>query len=214
MNLKIDDRICAKNPFSVAEFEKEIVENTIAYEKQLVQKKLDAIASRYQEDNLEIDGIVYFRKIVPTTVSIGRVSVTWHRPIYQGSRNGKKIRHYPADLDLNLPRKTTTSYQVLTNCALLAAFLPFNVCKKVISLLMGVGISEASVKRYSESVGQFAKENLEEIIENRQDMINLSEDEILIASIDGSSSLINGSSAKSNKKRKKKQTRSSIRMTI
>jgi hypothetical protein len=218
LNLKIanSDLSNLDPPLNIQNFELDLAAKSIEYEKTLVLQQLDEISSRFLKETLVFEGVECRRKISSTEISIGRVTVKWDRPIYIGYKEGKPVRYYPADQFINLPRKTKGSYQVLSNCALLCAFLPFALGRKIINLLMGINIGPATVKRYTETVGQFASENLPEILAKKVDEVRLKEDEILIASIDGSSSLINGSRSKSNKrkkKRNKKKVKSTQKMT-
>lgn len=216
MNLKIVDSGKKLNEtLTVKDFELELVQKSLEYERKLVQEKLEGIASQFPAESMEFDGIKCKRKVRTTKVSIGRVSVNWSRPIYEGSKNGRTVRFYPADEAINQPKKTKGSYQILANSALLGAFLPFNLGSKILGLLMGVKLNGSTVKRYTESVGQFGAENIDEILKLKSSEITLEKDEILIASIDGSSSLINGTRLQSNKKKirkgKKKDKKNKIK---
>jgi hypothetical protein len=79
----------------------------------------------------------------------------------------------------------------------------------MLSIIRGVKVPEASIQRYTESTGQFAIENLEDIIKSKKNEIILGQDEILIASIDGSSSMINGNNKKGSKRNSKKKDKNS-----
>lgn len=205
LNLKIKNQRKTAHNINVRQFEEELTTKSIQYEKELTLKKLKEISDLYNNETIEFEGIPCKRKNATTKISIGRVTVEWNRPIFVGYKEGKVHRFYPADECLKSPKKTRGSYQILANCALISAFIPFDLAKKIINLLMGTGIEGSTVKRYTETVGQFAIENFDEVLAQKKSELILAKNEILIASIDGSSSLINGRRSKSNKRRKKKQ---------
>jgi hypothetical protein len=192
-----------KLEIDIQSLEQELMTRSLEVEREIVKGKLDTISNSFTEENLVIEGIPCNKEIVPKDVSVGRIRVTWNRPVYVGSKRGNPVRFYLADKLVKIPEKTKGSYRILSACALLGAFLPFDLTRRVIEYLMGVKLSGSTVKRYTETVGQFASENIEDILEKKKPELELSEDEILLVSIDGSSSLINGNQRKSNKRRVK-----------
>ena len=135
MNLKIATKSLSDSKFDIRKLEEELTNKSIEFEKQLALEKLQEISSRFSSEIMVFDGIKCKREVHKIKVSIGRVSVEWKRPIYVGSRKGKPIRFYPADECIKLPKKTRSSYQMLANCALLCAFLPFGLAQKILSHL-------------------------------------------------------------------------------
>lgn len=200
------------------EIEDEMFKASLEIEKEVAKKHLQEIKDSFPEKFIIQDGIKYNRIEREKEVKIGRISVSWIRPIFEGSVKGKTIYIYPADDCLAPPKKGRASYETLSFSSLLSTFVPYKIVAMMLSIIRGVKVSEASVQRYTESTGQFAIENLKEIIKSKKDEIVLTEDEILIASIDGSSSMINGNNLRSlmNSKKKikvikRRRTRNDIR---
>ena len=186
------------------EIEDKILKASLEMEKELALKELDLISKQFQMEEIIKDGVRYTKKIKDIQVYLGRVSVNWSRPIFEGSKKGKTIYYYPADEILSPPKKGRASYKTLSITALLGAFIPYYLVSYIMSFIRGVSMSPSTAQRYTETVGQFAEENLDEIITGRKGMIHLKKDEILIASIDGSSSMINKNKKKGKNKRKSK----------
>ena len=196
------------------DIEEEMFKTSLQVEKEIAQKHLDEIAKSFPEDMMIKNGIKYIRIDRKKEISIGRVTVPWTRPIYEGSIKGKTVYIYPADDVLAAPTKGRASYETLSLASLLATFVPYKIVAYMLSVIRGAKISEASVQRYTESTGQFAIENLEEIIKQKSKEIVLGKDEILIASIDGSSSMINGNNRRSTKKKRKDKGRHSSKKNL
>jgi hypothetical protein len=186
------------------EIEEEMFNSSLELEKNIAKKHLEEIAKSFPEEVIIQDGVRYNRIDRAKEVHLGRVSVSWTRPIYEGSIKGKTVYIYPADNLLSPPSKGHVSYETLSLSSLLGTFIPFKIVAYMLSVIRGVKVSETSVQRYTESTGQFATENIEEIIESKKKDLILGENEILIASIDGSSSMINGNNRRSKKKKKSK----------
>ncbi|MCK5686198.1 hypothetical protein KAJ27_18845, partial [bacterium] len=189
------------------EIEEKMFKSSLALEKVIAKKHLEEISESFPEEVIIQDGVRYNRIEREKEVHLGRVSVPWIRPIYEGSIKGKTVYIYPADNLLSPPSKGHVSYETLSLSSLLGTFIPFKIVAYMLSVIRGVKISETSVQRYTESTGQFAIENLEEIIESKRKDVVLGKNEILIASIDGSSSMINGNNRRSNKGKKTKDKR-------
>lgn len=205
--------------FDIKTLESNMLQQSLKLEGKLALDALNNISSAFTEDVMIVDGVRFNRIMRSKEVTIGRVTVSWERPIYEGSKNGKTVYCYPADDCLKLPKKTKQSYWNLSIVALLGAFIPYKLVAYIMKVLCGTRMSESSVQRYTETVGQFAKENMPDILENRTHLSDLKKDEILIASIDGSSSMINGNnqnpaSRKSKKKKKKKVQEEKVRTKI
>ena len=192
-----------KNINKCQKIEEKMFKASLEIEKEIARKHLDEISKQFKEEEIIRDGVKYYKKYKAKDISIGRVIVSWKRPIFEGSIHGKTVYIYPADDALSAPIKGRASYETLSLSSLLATFVPFKIVAYMLSIIRGVKISESSVQRYTETTGQFAIENLEEIIEDKKKEIILKKDEILIASIDGSSTMINGNNRRSNKKNKK-----------
>lgn len=186
------------------EIEEEMFKASLEVEKEIAKKYLKEIADSFPEEFMIKDGVKYYRIEREKDVHIGRISVLWTRPIFEGSIKGKTVYIYPADDSLAPPKKGRASYETLSFSSLLSTFVPYKIVSMMLSEIRGAKVPEASIQRYAESTGQFAIENLEEIIKSKKDEIILTEDEILIASIDGSSSMINGNNLRSLMKSKKK----------
>jgi len=203
--MKVDKRLKNYPVNSSKEIEKKVFEASLELERQLVVKELEVISDQFQMDDLIKDGVRYIKRVKKVDVHIGRVSVPWERPVFEGSINGKTVYHYPADELLAPPEKGRASYKTLSIAALLGSFVPYSIVAYIMKIIRGDRISPSSVQRYTETMGQFAGENLDEILENRKSMIHLNKDEILIASIDGSSSMINGNNRSGGKKKGRKK---------
>lgn len=199
-----------KNSNRSKDIEKEMFEASLNTERDIAAKHLKEIADSFSENVIIQNDVTYHRLEKIKEIQIGRISVNWKRPIYEGSKKGKTVYIYPADDLLSPPKKGRVSYETLSLASLLGTFVPFKIVAYMMSVIRGMKTSEASVQRYTESTGQFAIENLEEILESKKAQLILGENEILIGSIDGSSSMINGNNRRSNKK-KRKRTKNDIR---
>lgn len=189
------------------DIEEKMFTASLELEKKIATENLKEITEYFTEKVIIQNGIRYNRIDRVKEVHIGRVTISWDRPIYEGSHKGKTVYIYPADDMLSSPSKGRVSYETLSLSSLLATFVPFKIVAYMLSVIRGVKISESSVQRYAESTGQFAIENLEEIIREKRKEIVLGKNEIFIASMDGSSSMINGNNRRSKKRKKTKNKR-------
>jgi len=192
--------------------EMKMAKESLELEKKIALEALNEISASFNEDIIMVNGVHYKKIIKEKKITICRVAVTWKRPVYEGSKKGKTVYYYPADDRLKAPKKTKQSYWHLSTVALLGTFLPYKLVCYIMKVLCYSSISESSVQRYTETVGQFGKENILEILEKRKPLSVLQKNEILISSIDGSSSMIIGNnkkSTKANSKNRKKYLKKS-----
>jgi hypothetical protein len=201
-----------KPRLDIKTLEKKMAKESLEVEKKIALEALNEISASFIEETIMVNGVHYKKIFKEKKTTICRVTVTWKRPVYEGSKKGETVYYYPADDMLRAPKKTKQSYWHLSTVALLGAFLPYKLVCYIMTVLCYSSISESSVQRYTETVGQFGKENMLEILENRKPLTVLQKDEIFISSIDGSSSMIignNKNSTKANSKKRKKSKNAS-----
>ena len=73
------------------EIEEEMLNSSLEVERGIARKHLKEIAHSFPEKVLIREGVRYNKIEREKTVHLGRISVLWTRPIYEGSIKGKTV---------------------------------------------------------------------------------------------------------------------------
>ena len=95
--------------FDIKELEMKMIKKSLELEKKLALEELNKITALFTKDIIIFNGVLYKRIVKTKKVTIGRVTVSWERPIYEGSKKGQTVYYYPADDCFKAPKKTKQS---------------------------------------------------------------------------------------------------------